>query len=64
MTALAAQYGDPACSTFVTNFTVIYLRFVVTLIHNDFMVPVSACNWLSQYYTYCVNPISYADISE
>lgn len=44
MTALAAQYGDPACSTFVTNFTVIYLRFVVTLIHNDFMVPVSACN--------------------
>ena len=30
MTGLAAQYGDPASSTFVTNFTVIYLRFVVT----------------------------------
>ena len=33
MTALYAQYGDPASSTFVTNFTVIYLRLDSNLIN-------------------------------
>ena len=43
MTALAAQYGDPACSTFVTNFTVIYLRFFDnSTILIEFMVPAAS----------------------